>query len=60
MSRSDQEKMVLVHMHLKPSHPWEYCPRTALRRVAMTLEEEFGLVLELDFLNVDEEIITCY
>lgn len=46
---SDQEKMVLVDMHLKPSHPWEYCPRTALRRVAMTLQEEFGLVVNAGF-----------
>lgn len=46
---SDQEKMVLVDMHLKPSHPWEYCPRTALLRVTKTLEEEFGLVVNAGF-----------
>ncbi|KAH9327272.1 hypothetical protein KI387_007450, partial [Taxus chinensis] len=46
---SEQEKMVLVDMHSKPGQPWEYCPRTTLRRIATKLEEEFGLVVNAGF-----------
>ncbi|XP_059063957.1 protein fluG-like isoform X1 [Cryptomeria japonica] len=49
MSWSDQEKMVLVDMHSTPGQPWDYCPRTTLRRIATKLEEEFGLVVNAGF-----------
>ncbi|GLJ14066.1 hypothetical protein SUGI_0225080 [Cryptomeria japonica] len=41
--------MVLVDMHSTPDQPWDYYPRTTLRRIATKLEEEFGLVVSTDF-----------
>ncbi|WCJ34437.1 glutamate-ammonia ligase catalytics glutamate-ammonia ligase [Euphorbia peplus] len=46
-----QEEMVLADMHLRPGQAWEYCPRTALRRVCKVLEEEFNLVMNAGFEN---------
>eukprot|EP00252_Welwitschia_mirabilis_P011169 TRINITY_DN2511_c0_g1_i1.p1 TRINITY_DN2511_c0_g1~~TRINITY_DN2511_c0_g1_i1.p1 ORF type:complete len:844 (+),score=165.73 TRINITY_DN2511_c0_g1_i1:452-2983(+) len=44
-----KEKMVLVDMHIKPGYPWEYCPRTTLKKISQRLFEEFGLVMNAGF-----------
>ncbi|XP_050228434.1 protein fluG [Mercurialis annua] len=46
-----QEEMVLADMHLRPSEPWEYCPREVLRKVSKVLQDEFNLVMNAGFEN---------
>lgn len=42
--RAADQGMVLADMHVTPGSPWEYCPRSTLRRVLGLLDKEFGLV----------------
>ncbi|KAI0494063.1 hypothetical protein KFK09_024194 [Dendrobium nobile] len=48
---SKKEEMVLADMQIKPGEAWEYCPRSALRRLAKILNDEFNLVLNAGFEN---------
>ncbi|XP_020588866.1 protein fluG [Phalaenopsis equestris] len=48
---SNKEEMVLADMQIKPGESWEYCPRSALQRVAKILKEEFDLVMNAGFEN---------
>ncbi|KAI5082511.1 hypothetical protein GOP47_0002254 [Adiantum capillus-veneris] len=46
---SKEEELVLVDMHITPGSPWEYCPRSTLKRLSKSLLEEFGLVMKAGF-----------
>eukprot|EP00250_Pteridium_aquilinum_P008963 c18342_g1_i1 orf=64-2613(+) len=46
---STEEELVLVDMHVTPGIPWEYCPRSTLKRLCGILQEEFGLVMKAGF-----------
>lgn len=51
LSWSPEEELVLVDMHLHPGTPWEYCPRSTLKRLSGILQDEFGLVMKAGFEN---------
>jgi glutamine synthetase/predicted TIM-barrel fold metal-dependent hydrolase len=44
-----EHELVLADMHVKPGIPWQLCPRSVLRRVALNLVKEFGLVVRAGF-----------
>ncbi|KAL0907986.1 hypothetical protein M5K25_022446 [Dendrobium thyrsiflorum] len=48
---SKKEEMVLADMQIKPGEAWEYCPRSALRRLTKILKDEFDLVMNAGFEN---------
>ena len=54
--RSMEEEIYLADMHLTPGSPWEYCPRSTLKRLSGILEKEFGLVL---FDMLEDELCIC-
>ncbi|KAH7446885.1 hypothetical protein KP509_01G080300 [Ceratopteris richardii] len=44
-----EEELTLVDMHMTPGSPWEYCPRSTLKRLSAVLQAEFGLVMKAGF-----------